>query len=145
MQIDVKILLACLFTAAVSPGASADEGTKPAVDGCADFRLDVTAELRLFRAPAFPVAASDDEPTLRANELYAATLRAQSQVRFMLAPGKRTVNDGSFAGIFRFEPTRAGKIRVSLDEAAWVDVIANGVVLESTGHAGSHGCKVLRK
>src|SRR5262245_48297326 len=123
MRLDVKTFFACLlsFAGTVSLMARADEGPKPAAAPCGDFKLDVTQELRLFRAPAFPITASDEEPAVRANELYAATLRAQSQVRFMLAPGKRTVNDGSFAGVFKFEPTTAGKIRVSLDEAAWVD------------------------
>ena len=62
-----------------------------------------------------------------------------------MTPGKSTVADGSFAGVFKVTAPRAQTIRVTATEAAWLDVISGGKLLESTRHTGSGNCKLMRK
>lgn len=114
---------------------------------CSGFRFDVSKELKLFEGKPRDITAATAPAaaTIDVNQLYAVTLADQSKVTFVSAPGKSTVADGSFAGLLKVTSTRAQTIRVTATEAAWLDVISGGKLLESTRHTGSGNCKVLRK
>jgi hypothetical protein len=66
-------------------------------------------------------------------------------VRLASPPGKTTVVDGSYAGLLKLPPVSSGTLRVTLNEAAWIDVVDGTHVLESVRHTGSHGCSLVRK
>lgn len=115
---------------------------------CSGFHFDVSKELKVFEGPprnvtAAPAAASP--AAIDVNQLYAVTLADQSKVTFATAPEKSTVADGSFAGLLKVTSPRTQTIRVTATEAAWLDVISGGKVVESSRHTGSGNCKVLRK
>lgn len=131
------------FTILSSGGMAAD-----GAQACSGFRFDVSKELKVFEGKPREVAATtaaNSAAAIDVNQLYSVTLADQSKVSFATAPGKSTVADGSFAGLLKVTSPRAQTIRVTATEAAWLDVINGGKLLESTRHTGSGNCKVLRK
>lgn len=115
---------------------------------CDGFRFDVAKELKLFRGQPRQAAAGSTPnaaASMDANRLYAVRLAEQSKVTFAVPPGKVTVADGSYAGLLKINSPRAQTIRVSTNEAAWLDVISSGRLIESTRHTGHGNCKLLRK
>jgi hypothetical protein len=108
----------------------------------------VSHELELFAgAPAASTAGKDaaSAPVIAPERLYELTLTPQNQVTFPLAPGKKALTDGAFAGVAQVRITTPGRYRVSLDGPFWIDVVANGKLLATTNFTGNHQCKSLRK
>lgn len=52
---------------------------------------------------------------------------------------------GSNAGVYGFDVTAAGRYRVTLGAAAWIDVIAAGKPVTSAAHAHGPACSPIRK
>lgn len=52
---------------------------------------------------------------------------------------------GTYAGLFAFQVPAAGRYRVALGAAAWVDVVANGAALPSAAHGHGPDCSPIRK
>jgi molybdate transport system substrate-binding protein len=113
---------------------------------CSGFQFDVSKELKMFEsAPRKVTAAPSAATDIAMNQLYAVTLADQSKVKFATAPAKSTAADGSFAGVLKVTSPRTQTIRVTATQAAWLDVISGGKLIESTRHTGSGNCKLLRK
>jgi molybdate transport system substrate-binding protein len=134
-----------IFTAAgfkfLTPNAAAAKG-------CSDFRFDMSQELQLFAGAPQKIAAgaaSGSAPLIQNGQLYQTALVSQEKVRFASPPGKTTVAEGSYAGLLKLPPASSGTLRVTLNEAAWVDVVDGNHVLESVRHTGSHDCSLVRK
>jgi hypothetical protein len=68
----------------------------------------------------------------------------QGEAKFVVVPEKITVAEGSYAGFLRLSPT-TGTVRVTLSEAAWIDLLSGTTAVKSTRHTGSHQCAPLRK
>ena len=118
------------------------------INGCSGFAFDVSRELALFAGSAADVTAGTSTPKaamLEPGKLYRVMLNPQQATRFAVQPGKRTAPEGLHAGILQLAPSAAATLRVSLSEAAWIDVVSDGNVLESSRHTGSHDCALLRK
>lgn len=121
---------------------------RPAAAACSDFKFDVSEELKLFAGTASAInaaAAPTAPPTLDAKRLYEVSLMEQAKVAFREPPSKTTVNEGSYAGILRIAAGRATTLRVSLSEAAWIDVLDGMQNLETAQFSGSHTCNLIRK
>lgn len=117
-------------------------------DGCTGFRFNLDRELELFAgAPSKLVAreTASTAPEAALARLYSVQLLPQSQIKFVVAPDHPTVADGSYAGVLRVRSAQSGKLRVTLDEAAWIDVVAGDMPIISSDHNGSAACKLLRK
>jgi Bacterial extracellular solute-binding protein len=115
---------------------------------CAGFQFDVSKELNLLSGASRDISAatvSANAPTIELNRPYQVSLSNQDQVKFAAPPGKRTANEGSYAGVVRLSPGSARTLRISLNETAWIDVIDGKRAVESTRHTGSHDCAALRK
>src|SRR5579862_1769444 len=84
-------------------------------------------------------------PVLKPDVHYEVNLSAQPQVAFALAPAKKKEVPGSRAGLAQLTLEHAGVYRISLSAPVWVDVIANGTLLESRDHQGRHGCDAPQK
>ena len=120
--------------------------TGPAkADACEGFKFDVSRELVLLGGDSEKINLANNAAKATIGRAYEVTLRPQAEVKFARQPEKVTMNDGSFAGIVTLTPIQDGELRVSLSEAAWIDVLANGAALTSADHSGSHNCAVLRK
>lgn len=127
--------LATLAVAADPPPAASKD--------CTGFKFDLQRELALFAGKPEQIKAGGAK--VSSDRLYAVQLAPQAGVRFAVAPGKTTVDDGSFAGVVGYTPTRSGLLQITLSEAAWIDVVANGAVVESNAHTGSAACSLLHK
>ncbi|HEY5761206.1 MAG TPA: molybdate ABC transporter substrate-binding protein [Steroidobacter sp.] len=126
----------------LSGGGMAADGAQ----ACSGFRFDVSKELKVFESKPREVATAATSATaIDVNQLYTVKLTDQSKVSFANAPGKSTVADGSYAGVLKIASPRTQTIRVTATEAAWLDVIIGGKLIESARHTGSGNCKVLRK
>jgi hypothetical protein len=110
---------------------------------CRDFAWDVHQERTLFAQSAHTVAAasrSSATPTVRVGRLYQVSLAPQSEVRYVVAPGKVALADGAFGGMVKFRVRQAGSYRVSLDGPFWIDVVADGRLLATEDFSGQRGC-----
>jgi hypothetical protein len=140
-------LLLALAVAAQSAIADQD-------DPCAGFSWNVSRERALFAAAPQSIAAGRElksTPLLAPDRLYELQLGEQGQVRMLLAPGRKSVGDAGYdgraryAGLARLQLPRAGSYRISIDQPAWVDVLADGKTLDSSGFQGRPGCVAPHK
>jgi hypothetical protein len=119
-----------------------------AADPCDGFAWNVAHERAVFATPAVAVTAATaagPAPTLALDKLYDIALTPQSKVSFVLAPEKKTLADGAYAGMVTLHIPAAGKYRVSMSEGFWIDVIAEGKFMPTDDFTGSHGCRAPRK
>ena len=116
--------------------------------GCNGFRFDMSEDLQSFAGAPQKIAAgaaSASAPLIQSGQLYQTALVSQQKVRFASPPGKTTVAEGSYAGLLKLPSVSSGTLRVTLNEAAWIDVVDGSHVLESVRHTGSHDCSLVRK
>jgi hypothetical protein len=125
-------------------------GSGPAATGdpCASFTWNVTHERAIFATePAALTAATTGgpAPVLQIDKLYDIALTPQDKVSFILAPAKKALADGAFAGMVTLHIPTAGKYRVSMSEGFWIDVIADGKFAPTDDFTGGHACRAPRK
>lgn len=119
-----------------------------AADPCDGFTWNVTVERALFAQEAQSMTAGTIEtgaPMVKVAALYAISLAPQENVHFALTPTKKTLPDGAHAGLAKIHLAHAGRYRVSLDTAAWVDVIMAGQFVSSRAFTGQHDCRAPAK
>jgi hypothetical protein len=121
----------------------------PAEDPCAAFTWDVSHERTLFGQEAQHLAAGNAAaaaPTLAIDRLYQLQLRAQREVAFVTQPGKKMPNEGkTYAGLASLTVETGGIYRIALDQAVWVDVIANDSLVQAKDFQGRPGCNAPHK
>jgi hypothetical protein len=114
-----------------------------AADPCSSFTWDVSRERSLFAGNATSVPAGKDSataPALAAGKLVLLQLRPTGEVTFVAAPGRKNATDGGYAGLAALDIVTAGTYRIALDAPLWIDVVADGGLVSSTGHQGAPGC-----
>jgi hypothetical protein len=139
----------CAWLAAVVAAASALASVPVrAADPCDGFTWNVAHERALFATAAAPVTAANaagPAPTLAVDKFYDITLTPQDKVSFVLAPAKKALADGAFAGMVTLRIPSAGKYRVAMSEGFWIDVIADGKFAPTDDFTGAHECHAPRK
>jgi hypothetical protein len=138
-RIDV---LALALTALVSGQALADN------DPCAGFKWDVSKERALFASSATPTPAGKvgaAAPVVAPDRLYRITLLPTNQVAFPVTPGKSGSPVGTYGGVLSLSLPAAGKYRIAIDQALWVDIVADGKLLAPSDYEGLHDCNAPRK
>ena len=134
--IALTLLLAAAAVAADAP------------DPCAAFSWDVRQERALFAASPTMLAAGQTlaaAAVLVPGRMYELTLSPQSQVSFAVPPGGHHQLEGAHAGLARLTLPAGGLYRISLDQPAWVDVLANGAAIQSRDFQGRPGCNAPHK
>ena len=119
-----------------------------AADPCDGFTWNVSHERAVFASAAAPVAAATAKgaaPTLEVDKLYDITLSPQDKVSFVLAPAKKALADGAFAGMVTIHIPAAGKYRVSMSDGFWIDVITDGKFAPTDDFTGGHECRAPAK
>jgi hypothetical protein len=119
-----------------------------AADPCDGFTWNVATERALFAtAPVSVAAATAAGPAsvLDVDKFYEVTLTPQDKVSFVLAPAKKALADGAFAGMVTLRIPSAGKYRVSMSEGFWIDVVADGKFAPTADFTGAHECHAPRK
>ena len=119
-----------------------------AADPCDGFSWNVSHERAVFAGASTPVTAASvpgPVPTLDLDRLYDIGLAPQDKVNFALAPAKKALADGAFAGMVKLHIPSGGKYRVSISEGFWIDVIADGKFAATDDFTGAHECHAPRK
>jgi hypothetical protein len=71
-------------------------------------------------------------------------LPSSADVKYVTQPEKPG-GSVSHGGLLAFRIAEAGTYRIGLSSAAWIDVLKNGKVVESTAHGHGPDCSTLRK
>jgi hypothetical protein len=119
-----------------------------AADPCDGFTWNVAHERAVFATPAVPVtamSAAGPGPTLGVDKLYEIALTPQEKVSFVMAPAKKALAEGAYAGMVTLHIPSSGKYRVSLSEGFWIDAIADGKFVPTDDFTGAHDCRSPRK
>jgi hypothetical protein len=153
MRISAPWALALLVSAAqASSAAQAPVAQAPAAqvpgDPCAGFKWDVSPVRTLFATAGATLPAGKDAasaPGVVPNHLYRVILLPAGQVTFPVAPGKTSPAEGTYAGVFALTVPAAGKYRIAIDSAFWIDIAANGKLLPASDYEGQHDCQAPRK
>jgi hypothetical protein len=112
--------------------------------GCDKFSWPIDKE-RVLLASAKPVAPGADvaEPLAAAVKL---TLSPLADAKLPTAPSRKPKMSDSNAGFVRYAALpRAGTYRVTLSDAAWIDVVQDGQEVKSIAHTGALACNGIRK
>jgi hypothetical protein len=141
-RLTLALPLACAFLVSVAATrATAD-------DACAGYKWDVSKERALFGGEAQSRSAGNDSkgaPVVEPDRLYVLRLAAQDQVAFSAPPGKKTLTDGSYAGLAALKIPAAGTYRISIDMPVWIDVATNGKLVPAKDYQAQHACDAPRK
>src|ERR1700761_1154848 len=119
-----------------------------ATDPCDGFTWNVAHERAVFATPPAAVTAATGAgptPTLEVDTLYDISLTPQDKVSFLMAPAKKALADGAYAGMVKLHIPSAGKYRVSMSEGFWIDVITAGKFAPTDDFTGSRECRAPRK
>lgn len=119
-----------------------------AEDPCTKFAWDVSNLVTAFRAGPAPLTSGTEAssiPTVDVGKAYELALAAQDGVKFLVAPGKPTLADGSHAGLLRFQVPAAGRYRVGITTGHWLDIVDGDTILESRDFNGNFECAAPRK
>lgn len=119
-----------------------------AADECDGFSWDVRQERAVFASAAQSLSAGITlaaAPELSTNQLYQLSLSPQEQVTFVLAPGKKMLADGAYAGVAHVHIAQSGTYRVALNQGFWVDLIVSDKLIGSSDFTGQPHCDAPRK
>jgi hypothetical protein len=117
-------------------------------DPCGRFSWNVDKERALFATAPQAIAAGHDAasaPRLEPNRLYQLQLGAADQVTLALPPGKKPASEGSYAGLAHLSLQQPGSYRVSVDQSLWIDIVADGKMIDSADFQGRAGCLAPHK
>lgn len=141
----MKWALALAMVAVV--GQLASEPAR-AADPCDGSTWNVAHERAVFATPPATITAANaagPSPTLALDKLYDVALTPQDKVSFVLAPAKKALADGAYAGMVTLHIPATGKYRVSMSDGFWIDVIADGKFLPTDDFTGMRACRSPRK
>jgi hypothetical protein len=117
-------------------------------DPCGKFSWNIDRERALFAGAPEVVAAGRDAtatPLLAPERLYQLELGPAARVTLVLPPGKKASSADAYAGMARLLLAQPGAYRVSVDQPLWIDVVANGKMIDSADFQGRPGCPAPHK
>jgi hypothetical protein len=136
----LSLLLALVLGGAALP-ALAD-------DACVDFKWDVSKERALFAETPAKVTAGKDPgsaPGVVPNRLYLLRLMVQDTVAFSVNPAKGMASTPAYAGLATLKAPATGSYRIAVDLPLWIDVVANGALVQPRDFQGQRGCSAPHK
>ena len=110
--------------------------------GCAAFKWDIAQDQAALAAPG-PAAISDGG-ALRAGAATKISLAPTEKIHFPLAP-ERAPRPEAFGAVVEWPAPAPGLYRISLSDAAWIDVIEDGAVAKPLAFSGAKDCPHIRK
>jgi hypothetical protein len=132
-------VLLALLAAPAEPGQS-----RP----CAGFGSSLQPELAALAAPQIDVTAGRSAATAAPVTLGRSArvrLLRQADVVFTRPPERSRGGPESFAGLLAIDQLPKGRWRVSVDDAAWIDVVAADRALASPSFQMDANCGPMRK
>lgn len=119
-----------------------------AQDACDGFKWNVRPERTLYAGPATALTAGSRRataPVMHAGHLYRLELERQTQVTFVVAPGKQMTRDDTYGGLAILQARSRGNHRVAVDVPLWIDVVADGQLLPPLDFQSREGCSAPHK
>ena len=116
--------------------------------GCGDYGADLRSELRLMGGALAKISAAGDvaaAPQIEPGKAYAVDLLPQAQVHFPVPPKQDRGGDGRSAGMLSLGNLAAGSWRVSTDSPVWIDLLAGGKAVTSSGFEMKTECPAILK
>lgn len=112
--------------------------------GCDKFKWPLEHERTMLANPTVVASGSNVlQPLAAALRL---TLVPFADANLPMAPERAPKSPDSYAGFVRVAGVpKAGTYRITLSEAAWIDVIQAGAALRAAAHSGATGCDGVRK
>lgn len=141
---NLKRGLVTALVAAALPALAAE-------DPCAGFSWDVGHERGVFATAPEVLAAAQSPAALRSaseltvDRLYELKLTRQTGVSYVIAPGRPSATEAAYGGLVHLRVPSTGVWRISLDAKLWVDVLADGVAIQSGDYQGRPGCSAPHK
>jgi len=89
-------------------------------------------------------AGKADAAALEIGKAVDAALLPTPDVKYAIRPEKPG-GSVSFGGLFAFTVAEAGTFRVALGSGAWIDLVKDGVVIDSVAHGHGPECSDVRK
>jgi hypothetical protein len=143
----VPILLMCASPALSHEPPSGDGQTDP----CRSYEQDLGEDLRLLAIGSSTAAVTAATtaavvPKFARGQAVTLTLAPQSAVRFLQAPERPMIDDGSYGGFAAVDLASPGRYRISVSAHAWVDLLDEaGGAVTSAVFAGRTECQSLKK
>lgn len=126
----VAMALACLVCAC-SPVQLSSPSSMPAVTSasaeCGSLPATVQRDGEDWRRPARAVKATlqpDPDAAVGVRKRASVTLSSGAAMRLVVPPRGERSEAGGFAGFVAFRSGRAGDYRISIEDRAWIEVIA---------------------
>ncbi len=115
-------------------------------EACPPTPVGLPHGMEQWRQPtAVTAAATAAKPVLLApGSAVRATLQPTAGVTYA-APPARLGAAASHGGIFAFDVARAGRYRIALGSAAWIDVLRGTTPVASVTHGHGPACSTIRK
>ena len=143
----MNVIVDLLMVGALQSGTAAPMvATDPAATACPAKPAALPSDLAGWTRNGTIVAgaAKDTATIVPLGARVSAALHPTREMVYAVAPGKAGGPD-SHGGILAFVIPTAGRYRVALDAAAWIDVLQEGKALVSVGHAHGPACSGIRK
>jgi hypothetical protein len=112
--------------------------------GCDKFKWPIDKE-RALLAAAKPAASGGEvaQPLAAAVKI---TLSPLADAKLPTEPSRKPKMPDSYAGFVRYAPLpKSGTYRVTLSDAAWIDVVQDGQPAKSIAFSGALACDGIRK
>lgn len=103
----------------------------------------VNADRARLTDPALATIASGAPVEGAKEAAVRLTLKPWSEADLPHTPERKPASSESYAGYLTF--TASGPVQISLSDAAWVDLIANGAPVSATSFTSVHDCPGIRK
>jgi len=112
--------------------------------GCDKFKWPIDSERALLASPS-QMASGTQMPQSLATAVTVALI-PYADAKLPVLPSRPPKTAGSFAGFINAPAVPSpGTYRVTLSALAWIDVIQNGHILQSTAFSSASGCPGIAK
>ena len=112
--------------------------------GCDKFKWSLDHERALLATPLQAASGSEMQKPLDAAVIV--KLEPFADAHLPMAPSRAPKSPDSYAGYVHVPALeRAASYRITLSDAAWIDVVQDGYEVKSSAFSGATGCDGVRK
>jgi hypothetical protein len=114
--------------------------------GCDKFKWPLDKERATLNGTDLPKVASGDRVTWPIPWATSVALVSFDNAKLPMPPERAPKSADTFAGFVQVAaPPQSATYKITLSDAAWIDVVQNGQSVKSTAFSGATGCEGVRK
>ena len=114
--------------------------------GCDKFKWPLDKERATLTGTDLPKVATGDRVTWPLPWATSVALVPFDNAKLPTPPEHAPISGGTFAGFIQVAaPARSATYRITVSDAAWIDVVQNGQTVKSSDFSGATGCEGVRK